>query len=48
MSYDLLLYIGVAVCAASVLGAIIAAIIFAVSRRGLNKALDAEYGKRRH
>ena len=48
MRPELLLYIGIGICAADLLGIFIAAIVLHFRYKQLKQQLDKEYGKRRH
>lgn len=45
---ELLLYIGIAVMAASAASAVIACVLLRTSKKRLKMRLDAEFGKKRH
>ena len=47
MSLDLLVYGGLAICGITVVGAVIAIILFRIFKARLNKHLNSMYGKRR-
>jgi hypothetical protein len=47
MSPELILNTGIVICCVAVAGAVITGIVLRLSRKRLNRQLDAEYGKRR-
>ena len=48
MSHNIIFAGGIIICGIAAVGGIVAGLALRISKKRLNKQLDAEYGKRRH